>query len=127
VRALAMDERRRSRGGGEIDGEARKRKRVAGSWAGVGPAEIDVDGERIRARGCASVRAWRLERKGRGSARVVRKSDGACRSGRPFGRGVLKGRATGRVGAGRCGKKFNPMTWLNVRPEKWGHLLRKRR
>jgi hypothetical protein len=49
-----MDERRRSRGGGEIDGEARKRKRVAGSWAGVGPAEIDV-----------------VMSMGRGSARVV--------------------------------------------------------
>jgi hypothetical protein len=75
VRAVAMDEeeRRRSRGGGEIDGERSKRKRV-------GPS-----GEEGQQRSMASVRA-RLERKatGRvgGSGRV-----GLClRSGVAFGK-----------------------------------------
>jgi hypothetical protein len=54
---------------------------------------------------------------------VEGKGDGAC----PFRRGVWRGRATGCVGAYRCGHNFIAVTWLAVRPAKWGQLLRKRR
>jgi hypothetical protein len=140
------DERRPSRGGAEIDGErslgTRGRGREsAGSWAGVGPSGEEGQqrsmsmgrGSARRCSGSVSVRASGEERErirapmeppswGDERERIprawccIRSGVAVWTSVRAWC--VWRGRATGRVGARGCGTKFDPVTWLNVRPAK---------